>query len=260
MTPRPWCAEAPSPGSEGLQLAARYPGTREHHVLEAAIKLATVREDFLSGRLGPAYAPWVRRVFGPHARALGLRARPAEDEEVQLTRPKLTEFVALRGEDPQLIAEARTLAESWLSRLRVVAPEMVSPVLMIAGRFGGRDLHTALEQRLDRTADLDFRDWLLGGIAGPGARAPRRERGDRNLGTARPREIGRLLTGSKYRDAEPPLDSTIGRGRTVASIDRSWDTLVALMPRGGLAASSRWPASRAARTSVRRRSASSARG
>ena len=223
------------PRGEGLHLAARYAGAREHHVLEAAIKLATVREDFLSGRLGPAYAAWVRRVFGPHARALGLRARPAEDEEVQLTRPKLTEFVARRGEDPRLIAEARTLAESWLSRPRAVAPEMVSPVLMIAGHFGGRDLHTALEQRLDRTTDLDIRDWLLGGMAG--TRVP--ELLDENVAIATsgrldPREISRLLTGNKYRDVEPPLDSTIGRARTMAGIDRSWDTLVALMPRGGL--------------------------
>ena len=33
---------------------------------------------------------------------------------------------------------------------------------------------------------------------------------------------------------EPPLDSTLGRARTIAGVDRSWDTLVSLMPRGGL--------------------------
>src|SRR5215470_13707221 len=127
------------PRGEGLQLAARYAGAREHHVLEAAIKLATVREDFLGGRLGPAYAAWVRKVFGPHARALGFRPKPAEDEEVQLVRPELTEFVALRGEDPTLIAEARSLAEAWLSRPRAVDPDLVTAVLMTAGRFGGAD-------------------------------------------------------------------------------------------------------------------------
>src|SRR5215470_12471773 len=127
------------PRSEGLQLAARHAGSREHHVLEAAIKLATVREDFLPGRLGPAYAAWVRKVFGPHARALGFRPKPAEDEEVQLVRPELTEFVALRGEDPTLIAEARSLAEAWLSQPRAIAPDLVTAVLMTAGRFGGAD-------------------------------------------------------------------------------------------------------------------------
>jgi alanyl aminopeptidase len=221
--------------SEGLQLAARHAGSREHHVLDAAITLATVREDFLSGRLGPAYAAWVRKVFGPHARALGLRPKPAEDEELQLIRPDLTEFVALRGEDPRLIAEARSLAEAWLSRPRAVAPEMVSPVLVTAGRFGGRDLHQALSQRLDRTTDIDTRDWLLEGLAS--TRVP--ELLDENVALAtservNPRETTKILAGGKWKDLEPPLDSTIGRSRMMAGIDGSWDILVRRLPRGAL--------------------------
>jgi alanyl aminopeptidase len=221
--------------AEGLQLAARHAGAREHHVLAAAIKLATVREDFLAGRLGPAYQSWVRKTFGPHARALGFRPKPAEDDEVQLARPKLTEFVALRGEDPQLIAEARKLAEAWLARPRSIASEMVAPVLMTAGRFGGRDFHQALEQRLDRTQDTEVRDWILGGLSG--TRVP--ELLDANValatsGRLNPKEIGKVLLGSKYREIEPPLDSTLGRARTLAGVDRSWDTLVTLLPRGGL--------------------------
>ncbi|HVP62861.1 MAG TPA: M1 family metallopeptidase [Myxococcaceae bacterium] len=220
--------------AEGLQLAARYAGAREHHVVRATLQLATVREDFLAGRLAPAYAAWVTRVFAPHARALGLRRRPAEDDEIQLTRPLITEFVARRGEDPQLVAEARTLAEAWLSQPRAVAPEMVSPVLMTAGRFGGRDLHQALVQRLDRTADIDTRDWLLEGLAS--TRVP--ELLDDNValatsGRLNPREITKLLTGGR-KEAEPPLDSVVGRSRVLAGVDRSWSTLVALMPRGGL--------------------------
>ena len=221
--------------AEGLQLAARHAGAREHHVLEAAIKLATVREDFLAGRLGPAYAAWVRRVFGPQARALGFRSKPAEDDEVQLIRPELTGFVARRGEEPQLVAEARALAEAWLSRPGALAPEMVSPVLETAGRFGGRDLHQALVQRLDRTADSDTRDWLLEGLAS--TRMP--ELLDDNValatsGRLNPREVGKLLVGGKWKEAEPPLDSPVGRSRVLAGVDRSWSTLVALMPRGGL--------------------------
>jgi len=223
------------PRTEGLQLAARHAGAREHHVLEAAIDLATVREDYLPGRLGPAYAAWVRRSFGPHARALGFRPKPAEDDEVKLARPKLAKFVALRGEDSQLVSEARALAEAWLARPGSIAPEMVAPVLVTAGRFGGRDLHQALQQKLDRTEDTETRDWLLGGMAG--TRMP--ELLDANAalassGRLNPKEISKLLTGSRYREQEPPLDSTIGRARTLSAIDRSWDTLVTLMPRGGL--------------------------
>jgi alanyl aminopeptidase len=223
------------PRSEGLQLAARKAGARDHLVLEAAIKLATVPEDFLSGRLGPAYAAWVRKVFGSHARALGFRSRPAEDDEVQLARPPLVSFVARRGEDPQLIAQARSLAEDWLSRPRAVDPDLVSAVLMTAGRFGGGDFHQALVQRLDRTADRQTRDWLLDGIAS--ARLPDLQ--DENVALAtssklNPREIKDLLTTDWRRRPDVPLDSPVARERILAGIDHSWDRLVALMPRGAL--------------------------
>ena len=223
--------------SEGLQLAARKAGAKDHRVLEAAIKLATVREDFLTGRLDPAYAAWVRRVFGPHARALGLRRAPAEDDEAQLARPKAIEFVVERGQDPQLVAEARRLAEEWLSQPRAVAPEMVSPVLQAASRFGGRDVHQALVERLERTADTRVRGWLLDGIAS--TREPALLDDNVSLaisGRLNPREIGKLLTGGKWRGGvEAPLDSAVGRARTLAGMEVSWDTLVALMPRGALA-------------------------
>src|SRR5262249_6083912 len=106
------------PRSEGLQLAARYAGSHEHHVLEAAIKPAAVGDDSREGGVGQAYAAWVRKVFGPRARALGLRRKPAEDDEMQLIRPALTQFVARRGEDPALVAEAQRLTEAWLSQPR----------------------------------------------------------------------------------------------------------------------------------------------
>jgi alanyl aminopeptidase len=223
------------PRSEGLQFAARQAAARDHRVLEAAIKLATVREDFLAGRLGPAYAAWVRRVFGPHARALGFRSHPAEDDEVQLARPALAEFVARRGEDPQLVAQARTLAEEWLSQPRAVAPDVVSAVLVTAARSGGRDLHQALVQRLDRTADRRTRDWLLDGIAS--ARLP--ELQDENValatsGRLNPREIADVLSTEWRRRPEVPLDLPAVRERILAGVDRSWDRLVALMPRGAL--------------------------
>ena len=90
-------------------------------------RLATVREDFLSG---PARSgrtrPGSGRCSGRTPGRSAFRPKPAEDDEVQLVRPSLAEFVARRGEDPQLTAEARSLAEAWLVRPRSVAPEMRS--------------------------------------------------------------------------------------------------------------------------------------
>jgi alanyl aminopeptidase len=222
--------------SDGLRLAARQAGARDHHVLETAIRLATVKEDFLPGRLGPAYAAWVRRVFGPRARALGFQRRPAEEDEAQLARPEVVSFVAQRGEDPQLVAEARRLAEAWLSQPRAVAPEMVGPVLRTAARSGGADLHQALVQRLNRTEDRHTRDWLIEGIAA--TRTPELLEANVSLaasGQLNPREIEDVLTGDTWRKVAPPLDWAPARTRVLAAVDRGWDALVALLPRGGVA-------------------------
>jgi hypothetical protein len=102
------------------------------------------------------------------------------------------------------VGEARTLTEAWLSQPRAVAPEMVSPVLQVASRFGGRDVHQALVERLDRTADIRVRGWLLDGIASTRVAALL----DENValatsGQLNPREIGKLLIGGKWRGRRP---------------------------------------------------------
>ncbi|HTS80342.1 MAG TPA: M1 family metallopeptidase [Myxococcaceae bacterium] len=219
---------------EGLRLAARRAGASSNQVLQAAIKLATVREDFLPGRLEPAYAAWVRKVFGPHARALGFHRKPAEDDDAQLARPALAEFVAQRGQDPQLEKEARALADAWLEKPSAVDPEMVSAVLRTASRSGGRPVHDALAQKLAGTSDRQTRDWLLSGLGG--TRVP--ELVDENVqlaasGKLNPREIGALLLGD-YRTRESNLDWAGGRQALLAGLDHTWDTMVTLMPRGAL--------------------------
>ena len=135
-----------------------------------------------------------------------------------------------------LIAEARSLTEAWLSQPRSVAPEVRSAALTTASQLGDRDLHQAFTQRLDRTADVDSRDWLLEGLAS--TRVP--ELLDDNValatsGRLNPREISKLLVGGRWKEVAPPADSAIGRSRMLTGVDRTWDTLVTLMPRGGLA-------------------------
>ena len=60
-------------------------------------------------------------------------------------------------------------------------------------------------QRLDRTADVDSRDWLLEGLAS--TRVP--ELLDDNValatsGRLNPREISKLLVGGRWKEVAPP--------------------------------------------------------
>jgi alanyl aminopeptidase len=221
---------------EGLKLAARFARAHEHHVAAQTVSLAKVREDFLPGRLGPAYAGWVRKVFGARARTLGFSEHPAEDDETKLLRPGLVEFVAQRGEDPVLVAQARQLAERWLSRPGSVDAETLGAVMRTAGRFGSTDFHQALVEKLGRTTDRRDREWLLDAISGT------RDPGllDDNValalsGRLDPRERQRVVAGARRGPPGGPLEVASTRARILQGLDAHWDALVAGLPRGGVA-------------------------
>jgi cytosol alanyl aminopeptidase len=149
------------PEAEGMELSTRFIHARHRQAVEVAIGLATVSRYFLQGATEKAYPAWVRKHFGPRARALGMEARKGEDEDNRLLRPLLVSFVARRGEDPQLIASARAMTERWLKDPTSVDPDMVSTALAIAGNFGDATLHTVLVERLTSSQDRATRSRLL---------------------------------------------------------------------------------------------------
>jgi cytosol alanyl aminopeptidase len=152
------------PEGDGMELSMHFSGASERWVVEQAIQLATVRPDFLQGAAGKAYPAWVRRHFGARARALGMQARPGEDEDTRLLRPQLVPFDAIRGEDAPLIAAAQTTTARWLKDPTSVDPDMDFAALRIAGAFGGQSLHATLVERLKATSDRATRTRLLAGL------------------------------------------------------------------------------------------------
>jgi len=237
------------PRATGLALAARYARAREHHVSDTAVRLATVQEEYLPGRLAGDYKAWVRRTFGFRALELGFTDRPGEDDEAKLIRPELVTFVARRGEDPKLIAEARSISDRWLGRcegsarcegragLGGIDPETLWGVMEVAGKSGDARFHDRLAGRLDQTTDLRERGWLLDGLAS--TRDPALL--DANLalatsGKLNPAELTRLLSGQRYRREDPPADWGPARMQLMAGVGTRWDALTQLLPRGGVAA------------------------
>jgi alanyl aminopeptidase len=150
---------------QGMQLSTGFAGAPERQVVEKSVELAAVRGDFLEGNAAKAYVAWVRRHFGARARALGMEARPGEDDETRLLRPYLVSFVARRGEDPQLIQAARAATQRWLQDPTSVDPDMVATVLTIAGTFGDASLHALLVERLKSSPDRATRARLLRGLS-----------------------------------------------------------------------------------------------
>ena len=237
------------PRAVGLALAARYARAREHHVSDTAIRLATVEQEYLPGRLAGDYKAWVRRTFGFRALELGFSERPGEDDEAKLIRPELVTFVARRGEEPKLIAEARSIADRWLARcegtsrcegragLGGIDSETLWGVMEVAGKSGNAGFRDRLAGRLDNTTDLKERGWLLDGLSATRDSALL----EANLvlaasGKLNPAELTRLLTGQRYRREDPPADWGPARMQLMAGVGARWEVLTELMPRGGVAA------------------------
>jgi len=184
------------PAAQGLELSTHFAAAPERLVMEQTIALATVRRDFLEAGVALAYPAWVRRHFGARARALGMEARPGEDEDTRLLRPRLVKFAAVHGEDPQLIAGARALTERWLQDPVSVDPDMVETVLAIAATFGDAGLHTTLTERLKANPDRAMRNRLVTALSA--FRAPALVKANLELVLAAPvdpRELTTLLAG-----------------------------------------------------------------
>jgi cytosol alanyl aminopeptidase len=185
------------PAGEGMELGRRFAAARERQTVEGAIGLGEIPEDFLEGAAAKAYPAWVRKHFGPRARALGLQARPGEDEDTRLLRLHLVAFVADKGQDPQLIAAAKNVAERWLKDPTSVDPDVVGTALTIAGTFGDAKLHDTLVQRMKTTQDRATRSRVLTALGA--FRQPSLVKANLALVLAAPidaRELARLLYGA----------------------------------------------------------------
>lgn len=96
---------------------------------------------------------YLEDLYGQRARELGWKAKPGESEDDRLLRPELLDVVANQAEDPELIAQGKSLALAWLGDPKAVAPDMLASVLDTAARHGDQAffdrLRTAAKQEKD---------------------------------------------------------------------------------------------------------------
>jgi alanyl aminopeptidase len=143
---------------EWIRVAAT---SRDRHVMLAAIELASfIRDELVSDDERARFAAYVRREFGPRARALGFTPRRGESDDDQLLRRSLLGFVA--PEDPALASQARRVARAWIANRGAVDPGLADTVLLVAARTGDAALFDALLDEFRRTADrLDRRNLMI---------------------------------------------------------------------------------------------------
>ncbi|HEX6136540.1 MAG TPA: M1 family aminopeptidase [Casimicrobiaceae bacterium] len=141
-----------------VRLGAR---SADRHVLVAAIELAAfVRDKLVADDGRDRFASFIRRVFGPRARALGFAPRRGESDDDQLLRRTLLRFAA--PEHPRLAAQARRLARAWIADRNAVDRGLADAVLIVAARTGDAALFEAMLREARATSDrLDRRKLMV---------------------------------------------------------------------------------------------------
>lgn len=152
------------PVSEGLKLAVQLKDEPKRQIVESAIQSARVRLEFLPGNLRPKYAQFVRNNFGPRARSLGWLHKDGESEDNRLLRPVLVGFVARDGEDPELIASAKELANKWLDTRQALPADTIYDVFGIAARNSGAALYEKILKTAKSEKDEFFLQALIGAL------------------------------------------------------------------------------------------------
>jgi alanyl aminopeptidase len=113
----------------GIELSLVPKLLAEHHrvATSAAVNAAESARRWLAADKLPRFDAWIRKTFGPAARALSWQARPRDDIDAERSRTALVPLVARSGDAP-LRAAAVALARTW----RTLGPANRGPVLAVA--------------------------------------------------------------------------------------------------------------------------------
>ena len=150
--------------SQALTLAARLKDAPEHELVETAISIVNSIERMVTPDLRPNYSRFAQRMFGERARALGWLHRDTDSEETKLLRTSLVPFVAGTGDDPELIAQARSLTLKWFDNHSAIPRDMTWSVLSIASRKGDKELFDRFLAAAKTEKDQTAREQMLNAL------------------------------------------------------------------------------------------------
>jgi aminopeptidase N len=110
-----------------LSLVPKLLAERHRVAVSAAVNAAEAARRWLAADKVPRFDAWIRKTFGPAARALSWQARPNDDIDAERSRTALVTLVAWSG-DTALRTAAVTLARTW----RTLGSASRSQVLAVA--------------------------------------------------------------------------------------------------------------------------------
>ena len=107
-----------------------------------------------------AIAAWIRRTFGPVYASLGPPSSSDSPNTTQL-RANLFSLLGIYGKDPQVLAEARRIAESFIADPTSVDPTLARTALLVASQSGNADLFDGLQHVAETSTDPELQEIAL---------------------------------------------------------------------------------------------------
>jgi cytosol alanyl aminopeptidase len=139
---------------DAMALMPKFAADPDGRVVSKTIGIVGNLDDFLVPEsLLPKYRKYLSDLYQARADKLGWSSKPGESDDDRLLRPTLLRTVANRAEDAQLIAQARQLANAFLSDRKAVNPDMVGAVLSTAARHGDRAFFDRLHAEAKKETD-----------------------------------------------------------------------------------------------------------
>ncbi len=124
------------------------------HVSNIADRVASTREE------RDTLAAWVRRTFAPEYAKLG-PPRAGDSENTRGLRARLLSFLVLYGDDADLKAQARQIAEQYVSNPSSVDPALGHAALGIAAHYGDASLFDRLQKIYETSNDPGQQEFAL---------------------------------------------------------------------------------------------------
>ncbi len=137
------------PIGEYLDVVAGLKDDRTRQVVQTYMgPLGYVSERIASGAERDQYRAWLRNFLRPLVNELGWKPKPGESDEVRELRPSVLGMMGAVARDPQVLQEAKALAQQYMQDPASVDPNIAGVVLGLAAVQGDEQLYNAYLAKL----------------------------------------------------------------------------------------------------------------
>ena len=143
-----------------LAAGAQLKNTPGYVLLEAFTNyFETVYNDLTTPEDRPQLQAWVRQTFSPMMQELGYSPRANEPPTERQRRAVVFRILGVFGNDPQVVQQAHTLVQQYMSDPPSVDPTLARAVIAVAARHGDAELYAQYKAQMKsaKTPEMYYR-------------------------------------------------------------------------------------------------------